>query len=330
MKRALLLFSKGLDSLLAGKIIESQGIQVVPITYITPFFNWEYHNNPQKYYEYCKSLGFQESYLIDITEEYLSILKKPRYGFGCLANPCVACKTFMISKTKKLLNELQADFIVTGEVLGQRPKSQNKWAMEVIKDESGADDLLVRPLSAKLLPPSLPERLGWIDREKLYGISGRNRQMQFQLAKKFNIKNFPTPAGGCLLTDPEIGRRMLKILKEKRTLNPLTAKLSVQGRHFFTNDSWIVLGRNHKENVKLFNLVRNQLPVFTLSVPAPIAVVVEGTPTLEYIKDLLIRYSKKAQKHIANGFNIEIVQPNPLEFTFESLPTPHQRVAENN
>ncbi len=225
---------------------------------------------------------------------------------------------------------MQADFIVTGEVLGQRPKSQNKWAMEVIKDESGADDLLVRPLSAKLLPPSLPERLGWIDREKLYGISGRNRQMQFQLAKKFNIKNFPTPAGGCLLTDPEIGRRMLKILKEKRTLNPLTAKLSVQGRHFFTNDSWIVLGRNHKENVKLFNLVRNQLPVFTLSVPAPIAVVVEGTPTLEYIKDLLIRYSKKAQKHIANGFNIEIVQPNPLEFTFESLPTPHQRVAENN
>lgn len=317
--RALLLFSKGLDSLLAGKIIQKQGIDVIPITYITPYFNWKYHYNPEEYFQYCKSQGFNESYVIDITDEYLEILKKPRYGFGCLANPCIACKTFMISKTLTLLSKLNAKFIVTGEVLGQRPKSQNKWAMEVIRAESGAEDLLVRPLCAKLLPPSLPEKLGWIDREKLYSISGRSRHQQFILAKEFNIKNYSTPAGGCLLTDPEIGRRMLKILNEKRTLNRLTAELSVLGRHIFEDDIWIVLGRNHTENVKLYQLANEKLAVYTLNEPAPIAVVVEGHPSLKFVKELLTRYSKKAKEKIARGLQISLTQPNSREFSFETL-----------
>ncbi len=317
MIRALLLLSKGLDSLLAGKIIQKQGIDVIPITYMTPYFNWQYYYKPEKYFDYCKSQGFSESYLFDITEEYLQILKKPRYGFGCLANPCIACKIFMISKTLKFLPKMDARFIITGEVLGQRPKSQKKWAMEIIKTESGANDLLVRPLSAKLLPPSLPERLGWIDREKLYSIKGRNRQKQFQLAKEFGINNYSTPAGGCLLTDPEIGRRVLKILKEKRKLSPLNAHLSVIVRHIFDTNLWVVLGRNHIENVKLFQACHSTVPIFTLSVPSPIAVVLEGNPDENFIKNLLIQYSKKAKEKIVNGENVELIVPNSSIFFYE-------------
>ncbi len=239
MRRAILLFSRGLDSLLAGKIIQSQGVEVIPVTFITPFFNWRYHSQPNEYHNYCKTQGFDESYVIDVTEKYLNLLYKPKYGFGCLANPCVACKIFMLSTAKNLSKELNADFLITGEVIGQRPKSQNRWSMGIIQNESNVDDLLVRPLSAKLLPPSLPERLGWIDREKLYGIYGRNRKVQFLLAKEFGIKEFETPAGGCLLTDPQIGSRILQIIKEGRKLNTINVQLAVIGRHFFKEDIWI-------------------------------------------------------------------------------------------
>jgi hypothetical protein len=309
MKKAALLFSKGLDSLLAGKIIQSQGIEVIPVTYITPFFNWKFSENPRSYYKYCESQNFTKSILVDVTEEYLPILHKPRYGFGCLANPCIACKIFMLKKTKDLMDEHNFAFIITGEVLGQRPKSQNKWAMEVIKRESGVGDLLLRPLCAKLFPPSLPERMGWVEREKLYDISGRNRQRQFQLAKEFGINDFSTPAGGCLLTDPEIGRRMLKILHENRPLNKLTAQLSVLGRHFFEDNVWIVLGRNHADNQKILKIVNFKLPVYTLSEPAPVAVVVQGDVPENKIKELLVLYSKKASARISLGSRVELLTP---------------------
>lgn len=313
-KKALLLFSNGLDSLLAGKIIQSQGVEVIPITYATPFFNWKFYENPEYYQKFCITYGFNEGKVFDITEEYIKILKKPRYGFGCLANPCIACKILMLKKTNDLLKELKADFIITGEVIGQRPKSQNKKAMEIIKQESGAGELLVRPLSAKLLPPSLPEKLGWVDRDKLFAISGRNRKIQFELAKQFGIKKFSTPAGGCLLTDPEIGRRMLKILDLKKSLTPLTVRFSVLGRHFLDENFWIVLGRNHRENQKIFQLAKNIYPMFTLSVSAPIAVVLEGNQDLKMVKDLLIKFYKKAKEQMTLGHKVELVYPDEREF----------------
>lgn len=314
MRRALLLFSKGLDSLLAGKIIQEQGIKVIPIVFITPFFNWKFFYNPDEYYDYCKSNGFDESYIFNVTEEYIKILYKPRYGFGCLANPCIACKIFMISKARKLLEELNADFVITGEVIGQRPKSQNRKALKIIKDESGINELLVRPLSAKLLPPSLPEILGWIDRKKLYAIYGRNRKLQFKLAKQFGIKDFETPAGGCLLADPQIGTRVLRILKEKRPLNYYTAQLTVLGRHIFDDENWIVVGRTHLENKKIFNICRGLLPIFTLSEPAPIAAVLQGEVNIEKIKNILLNFSHKAKEKIQEGIKVEVEEPSEYEF----------------
>jgi len=314
MKKALLLFSNGLDSILAGKIIQEQGIEVIPVTYVTPFFNWKYIEKPESFRQRCKSLGFEKSVLIDITVDFLKILKKPRYGYGCLANPCIACKILMFSKTHKLLKYLNADFIVTGEVIGQRPMSQNRWAMEVIKKESGVDGLLVRPLSAKILSPTLPEQLGWIDREKLYGSFGRTRKLQFNLAKKYGIENVPTPAGGCLLTDPHIGQRLLKILKENKPLNVDTARLSVMGRHFIDEHYWIVLGRNDFENRKIFRIANGKFPMFTLTEPAPIAVLLDGNCEESLIKDLLIRYSKKAKLKANSGETINLILPKEKEF----------------
>jgi len=314
MRKALLLFSDGLDSLLAGKIIQEQGIEVIPVTYITPFFNWKYFENPESFHNHCKSLGFEKSILIDLTKEYLSILHKPKYGFGRFANPCIACKILMFTKTKELLKELNADFIISGEVIGQRPKSQNRWAMNVIKKESGVEDLLVRPLSAKILPPTLPEKLGWIDRKKLFGLHGRNRKLQFHLVKKYGIKEFSTPAGGCLLTDPQIGTRILKILKENKPLNELTAQLSVLGRHFIEENYWIVLGRNDEENKKIFKIAHSKLPIYTLSEPAPVATILDGNPDEKTIKDLLIRFSKKAQAKINSGENVELIPASEEEF----------------
>lgn len=314
MRKALLLFSDGLDSLLAGKIIQEQGIEVIPVTYITPFFNWKYFENPDLFHTHCKSLGFEKSILVDLTKEYLNILHKPKYGFGRLANPCIACKILMFTKTKELLEELNADFIVSGEVIGQRPKSQNRWAMNVIRKESKVNDLLVRPLSARILPPTLPERLGWIDRKKLFGLHGRSRKLQFHLAGKYGIKEFSTPAGGCLLTDPQIGSRMLKILKENKPLNELTAQLSVFGRHIIEKNYWIVLGRNDKENRKIFKIAHNKLPLYTLTEPAPVAAVLDGNPEENTIKDLLIKFSKKAQAKINAKENVELIPASEEEF----------------
>ncbi|MGB9665138.1 MAG: tRNA 4-thiouridine(8) synthase ThiI [Ignavibacteria bacterium] len=314
MRKAILMFSKGLDSLLAGKIIQSQEIEVIPVTYLTPFFNWKYFEDPDAFYIYCKLQGFEKSILIDLTEEYLKILQKPKYGFGKYANPCIACKILMFTKTKKLLKELNADFIISGEVLGQRPKSQNKWAMEIIKKESGVDDLLVRPLSAKVLPETLPERLGWIDREKLFGLQGRDRKFQLELVEKFGIKNFSTPAGGCLLTDPQIGTRILKILGENKPLNALTSQLSVLGRHFIDEKYWIVLGRNDEENKKIVKIANGKLPLFTLTEPAPVAVIIQGNINQNEIKELLLKFSKKAQSKIKEGKSVEVIPSREEEF----------------
>jgi len=213
----------------------------------------------------------------------------------------------MLKKAKKLMEELKTDFIATGEVLGQRPMSQNKNALELIERKAGVKGILLRPLSAKLLAETEPEKKGIIDREKLFDIFGRKRNAQFELAKKFKLKEIPTPSGGCLLTDPQIGERVLKVIKERRTLNYETSQLLVIGRHFLEEGLWIVLGRNKEENEKIRKIVQNKYKTYTLEVPAPTAVIVEGNPPEEFIKKLLIKYSKKAKEKILKGEDVSLV-----------------------
>ncbi|MDF2953762.1 MAG: tRNA U34 2-thiouridine synthase MnmA/TrmU [Thermodesulfobacterium sp.] len=307
MPTAILLFSEGLDSHLAGLILEEQGIKIVAVKFVTPFFGWKYKENPESFYEKVKALGFDEGLLVDVTEEYIEVLKKPEHGYGDYANPCVDCKIFMLKKAKKLMEELKADFIATGEVLGQRPMSQNKNALELIERKAGVKGILLRPLSAKLLAATEPEKKGIIDREKLFDIFGRKRNAQFELAKKFKLKEIPTPSGGCLLTDPQIGGRVLKVIKERRTLNYETSQLLVIGRHFLEEGLWIVLGRNKEENEKIRRIVQNKYRTYTLNIPAPTAVIVEGNPPEEFIKKLLIKYSKKAKEKISKGEDVFLI-----------------------
>ncbi|MFN3921923.1 MAG: tRNA 4-thiouridine(8) synthase ThiI [Caldimicrobium sp.] len=307
MAKALLLFSEGLDSTLSGLILKREGLQVVALRFITPFFGWKYKKSPEIFYNKCKALSFDEALIVDVTEEYLEILKAPHYGYGSYANPCLDCKIFLLKKAKKILKDIGADFIVTGEVLGQRPMSQNKFALEKIEKEAGVEGILLRPLSAKLLKETEPEKKGLVRRENLYAHQGRKRIFQFELAKAFNLKDIPTPAGGCLLTDPTIGSRTLRVLKEKRKLTPLTAELLTFGRHYFEKDLWIILGRNEDENKKLIELTMGVYPLYTLDEPSPVLAIVEGNAEQEFLKNLLLKYSKKAQKRLQRGENIELL-----------------------
>ncbi|BAU23195.1 hypothetical protein THC_0804 [Caldimicrobium thiodismutans] len=307
MPRALLLFSEGLDSTLCALILKREGIEVIVLRFITPFFGWKYKDSPHLFEEKIKALGLPAGRVVDITEEYLEILKKPAFGYGDYANPCIDCKIFFLKKAKDLMQELQADFLVSGEVLGQRPMSQNRVILEKIEREAGVEGLLLRPLSAKLLKETEPEKRGLLSREKLYGHSGRKRDFQLELAKAFELKEIPTPAGGCLLADPIIGSRILRVLKEKKPLNPLTAELLTFGRHHFDGDLWAVLGRNEKENLRLERVIAGRLPLYTLSEPAPNLAVICGPIDEENIKNLLINYSKKAQLKLQRGERVELI-----------------------
>jgi len=242
------LVSGGLDSLLAAKLIKDQGLEVIGLHFKIPF---------------CK-LDIKKSFPdigikiieVNLAEEFLKLIRDPRYGFGSNMNPCIDCKILMFAKAKELLLKLGARFIITGEVLGQRPMSQNKQALKLIKQESGLGDLLLRPLSAKFFSPSLPEREGWVEREKLLDFNGRARSPQMQLAKSLGIAKYANPAGGCLLTDPCFSKRLRELL-EHEELNLDNLELLKVGRHFrLRKNARLAVGRNEDENNLLMRLAR--------------------------------------------------------------------------
>ncbi|MFA5092751.1 MAG: tRNA 4-thiouridine(8) synthase ThiI [Candidatus Omnitrophota bacterium] len=246
--KALALVSGGLDSLLAAKLIQNQGIEVVGVHFKIPFCKLNIKN------VFC-NIGFK-IIEIDLGAEFLKLILKPRYGFGSNMNPCIDCKILMFSKAKILMEELGAKFIITGEVLGQRPMSENKQALKLIKKRSGLDDLLLRPLSAHFFPPSLAEVQGWVKREKLLKFNGRRRNPQTKLAKELGILKFPTPAGGCLLTDADYSKRLEELLVHAE-LNLENLALLKMGRHFRIGDNTrLVVGRNEGENNLLEELAR--------------------------------------------------------------------------
>jgi len=242
--KALALISGGLDSALAAKLMQNQGTEVVGLYFQIPFCNYKK--------EMLADLGI-EIKCIDIKKEFLEVLKNPRYGFGANMNPCIDCKIFMLSKTKELMSELKAKFVITGEVLGQRPMSQHRQALEIIEKESGLAGLILRPLSAKLLLETIPEKQGWVRRQELFDFSGRTRKPQMALAEKLNIKKYPNPSGGCLLTDPEFAKRLKELITQQE-LSTDNIELLKIGRHFrLAPNTKLVVGRNEKENEELFN-----------------------------------------------------------------------------
>jgi len=257
--KAIALVSGGLDSTLAARAIKEQGIEIIPVHFKIPFCHRSSDGSygKENFLErMVNNLGAQLK-TIDISDEFLRMLKNPAYGYGANMNPCIDCKILMLSQTKELMSKLCAAFVVTGEVLGQRPMSQHKQALYIIAKRAGLEGLVLRPLSAKLLLETIPEKEGWVSRERLLSFSGRTRKPQIELSRVFGIKEYAQPAGGCLLTDPGFTKR-LKDLIGHDELERDNIELLKIGRHFrLAPNVKLVVGRDERENERLVNLAQD-------------------------------------------------------------------------
>ena len=253
--KALALLSGGLDSTLAIKVILEQGIEVEAVNFSSPFCQCNRKSSCSGYEAKKAADRFGVKLKIfNLGAEYLEIIKNPKYGYGKNLNPCIDCRILMLKRAKKYMQESGASFIVTGEVLGQRPMSQHRAALKIVERESGLEGLVLRPLSAKLLPLTIPEKEEWVKRERLLGISGRSRKPQMALAKDYEIVDYPCAAGGCLLTDSGFTRRMKDLMNYSEvTLNNI--ELLKVGRHFrLSEQAKVIVGRNEQENKRLMDL----------------------------------------------------------------------------
>ncbi|MEM2806011.1 MAG: tRNA 4-thiouridine(8) synthase ThiI [Candidatus Bathyarchaeia archaeon] len=249
--KALALFSGGLDSVLAVKILLNQGVDVEAVNFVTPFTTRKEGENPAL--KAANKLGVPIR-IVSLGRDYLKIVRKPRYGYGKHMNPCIDCRILMLKKAKKIAKENGAQFIFTGEVLGERPMSQNFKALKMIEEEAGLKGKVLRPLSAKLLPLTEAEKRGLVNRDKLLDIRGRSRKRQLALAKEFGITEYEPPAGGCLLTYKEFSAKLRDLLAHKKRILMVDLELLKIGRHFRFGQNKIIVGRNREENEKLLKL----------------------------------------------------------------------------
>jgi tRNA-specific 2-thiouridylase len=293
--KAVGLVSGGLDSALAVAVMKRQGIDVIGL-HVVIGFSPEFMRrevageNPENLISE-ESRRLSEAFevpvmVLDYTEEYFGILLSPRHGYGANANPCIDCHLFMISKAKEIMEREGAHFVFTGEVLGQRPMSQNLRALELIDRESGLEGLLVRPLSAKLLTETIPEKNGWLSEAGLLAIEGRSRRRQMELAAELRLRGYSSPAGGCMLTDENYARKFKDWMRHRGPA-PLTREetlLFSVGRHFrFSPSVKIVVGRREVENLYLERKWRSEWLAFPLDTPGP-TVLVQGDPTEDELR----------------------------------------------
>ena len=262
--KAICVFSGGLDSILAAELIRAQDIDVLALFFETPFFKADRAMVSAR----SMNLPFK---VVDITKRHLEVVKHPKHGYGGNMNPCIDCHALMFRIAGEMLESEDATFIFSGEVMGQRPMSQNKKALTLVQKESGLNDLLLRPLSAKCLPPTIPEKEGWVKRENLKGFQGRSRKPQMSMAADLAINDYPAPAGGCLLTEKGFSRRLKDLLPSNPEVIVPQLEILKLGRHFRLNDHVkIVVGRNKRENEKLKVLaVKEDIILNTVSVPGP-------------------------------------------------------------
>lgn len=254
--KAVALLSGGLDSRLAIRVIQEQGIDVFAANYVTCFCTCTAKGScKSEARRACEELGVPLK-VFSTTREFLEILKHPRHGYGRNMNPCVDCRILMFRKAKEYMEEIGASFLVTGEVLGQRPMSQRRDAMRLIDREAGVEGLVLRPLCAKHLSITTPEREGWVDREKLLAISGRSRKEQMRLAESYDMRDYPCAAGGCLLTNEGFANKVRDLLAHKDADVNDVALLKV-GRHFrLPGGGKAVVGKDQEQNLRLLNLAR--------------------------------------------------------------------------
>jgi tRNA U34 2-thiouridine synthase MnmA/TrmU len=297
-KKAIALLSGGLDSTLAVKLMLEQGIEIAALKFKSPFCSCDGKDR-----DGCKSHAIKvaEDFEIEMKVvhkglEYLEVVRRPKFGYGSGMNPCVDCRIFSFRMAKDLMPTVGASFIVTGEVLGQRPMSQRRDPMFLIEKEAGLEGLIVRPLSAKLLPITVPEKMGIIDREKLLGISGRSRKEQIKIAKEFEVEDYPCSSGGCLLTDENFARRLKDYFNHSERNIWSEMKLLQIGRHFrISSDLKVIVGRNEDDNRKLMAFKGQGDTIFQpdgFSGPVALAKGELTEEDRELIGSIVLRYGK--------------------------------------
>jgi tRNA U34 2-thiouridine synthase MnmA/TrmU len=310
--KAIGLLSGGLDSTLAVKLLIDQGIDVIAFNMITPFCTCTRKGCKHEAGKVAKQFGVPVK-IIAVGEDYIEMIKHPKHGYGSNMNPCIDCRIFMFKKAKAYMEEIGARFIFTGEVLGQRPMSQHKRSMNLIEKESGLKGLILRPLSAKLLSPTIPEEQQWVDREKLLGIQGRRRLPQIELAEKIGVKDYPCPGGGCRLTDPQFAKRLKEAFDhDEDALRDI--QLLKYGRHVrLPNGAKVIIGRNEEENKVLLQYMNPEdiaLEVIGTGSPITLLKKQKNDDDLQQAAKFCIRYSDTKEKE---KVSLKIKHGNSLE-----------------
>lgn len=287
--KAVGLLSSGIDSALAIKLVKEQGVEVVAVNLALPVSDDRI--------DYATLLARQLDVplvRIEAAEDYIGLVRHPRHGYGSGMNPCIDCRIYMLRKAWEVAEGINAKFLVTGDVLGERPMTQHRAALQLEEKESGLRGLILRPLSAKLLPETVPEKEGWVDRNRLLAIEGRSRKPQLELAKRYGITGYRTPGGGCLLTNKEFSGRLRQLFRLKQDVGVRDIELLKLGRHFFERGAHIIVGRNERENGLLMEL--KQPEDFVLEAkgfPGPVTLL-RGEKTPELVRlaaGLTARYS---------------------------------------
>jgi tRNA-specific 2-thiouridylase len=269
--KGIALISGGLDSILAVKVMQEQGVEVEGVAFETPFFSAD------RAVEASSAIGIPLT-VADITEEHLVMLRAPRYGYGRNMNPCIDCHILMLKKAGEMMEARGADCILTGEVLGQRPMSQGKQSLHIVAKRSGYQPYIIRPLSARLLPETMPEKEGKVDRSRLLDIQGRGRKRQMEMAARYRITGYATPAGGCLLTDPGFSKRLRDLFAHDKNMEVRDMELLKVGRHLRLNDETkVIVGRKQRENAVISELSTDHDIVIKMrDLPGPTVLVPYG------------------------------------------------------
>lgn len=337
-RKAVALISGGLDSLLAARLMLDQGIHVEGLNFYTGFcveghthaIRDRHTTKPKRNNALwsAEQLGIK-LHIIDVIEEYKDVVINPKHGYGANLNPCLDCKGFMVGKARAWMEAHGFDFIITGEVIGQRPKSQRRDTMPIIARESGAFDRLLRPLCAKLLPETLPERAGWVDRNKLLNLNGRSRKPQITLAGEFGFEDYAQPAGGCcFLTDPNYSRRLADMWTtrgEKRYELDDIMLLKI-GRHLRPRPNFkLIVGREEGENNFLSGYRRQFVHLSALSHDGPL-VLVEGELNEEDLQLAARLTARFGQGRDSAQVRVEITDKSGVARTLEVVPMPLDQI----
>ncbi|OGI63662.1 MAG: tRNA (5-methylaminomethyl-2-thiouridylate)-methyltransferase [Candidatus Muproteobacteria bacterium RBG_16_60_9] len=339
--KCVVLISGGLDSMLAARVMQDHGVHVEGINFYTGFcveghtqaIRSEARDRPKRNNALwvAEQLGIK-LHIVDVIEEYKDVVLNPKHGYGANLNPCLDCKGFMVGKAREWMEANAFDFIVTGEVIGQRPMSQRRDTMPVVARESGAFDRLLRPLCAKLLAPTLPELEGWVERERLFDFNGRSRKPQMALAEHYGITDYAQPAGGCcFLTNEQYSHKLTDLWQARgeRRYELEDILLLKVGRHLRPRPHFkLIVARDDGENNFLLGFRDRYTHIFVTSHPGPIALI-DGEPNAEDLQlaaRLTARFGKSRE---ASRVTVEITDRNGETQTFEVAPLPADQVPES-